>query len=86
MPPLYPCLYLLQGQSASVQTIHRPAPLKGTRVKRLTPALKSLPIDQDTGVRLDMDTAKCLKVYARYHGWKVVQQRDGDHLIIWRIG
>lgn len=69
-----------------MQTIRRQAPPKRVRTFRLTPKLKALPIDPDTGIRLDFDTARCLREYGVYHGWEVVQKRDGDHVIIWRIG
>ena len=68
------------------EIIRSPAPPKRLRTLRLTPELKALPIDPETGVKVDLETAKCLRSYARYHGWDIIQKRDGDHLIIWRIG
>ena len=69
-----------------MQEIRKPAPPKRVRVMRLTSKLKALPVDHDTGIRLDFDTARCLREYGVYHGWKVVQLKDGDHIIIWRVG
>lgn len=69
-----------------MQTIRQPAPPKRLRTFRLTPKLKALPIDPDTGIKLAPETARCLREYGVNHGWKVVQKRDGDHVIIWRVG
>ena len=66
--------------------VHQQAPPQRIHVTRLTPELKALPVDSKVGVRLDPDTVKCLRIYAKYHGWQVVQKRDGDSVIIWRIG
>lgn len=68
------------------EIIRQPAPPKRVRTVRLTPELKALPIDPETGVRVDYETAKCLRSYARYHGWDIIQKSDGATVIIWRIG
>lgn len=65
--------------------IKRAAPPQRIKVNRLTPELKALPIDHRTGIRLDTETAKCLRVFGRARGWTLVQERDGNSVIIWRI-
>ena len=68
------------------EIIRQPAPPKRAHKSRLTPKLKNLPIDPSTGIKLDRATANCLRSYAQYHDWKIIQQKDGDNTIIWRVG
>ena len=76
--------YILQMQ-LEIEKIQRQAPALNSKTPRMTDELKNLPVDLETAIRTDLPTALCLRLYAKRKGWKIVQQKEGDSILVWRV-
>ena len=67
-------------------TVVQAAPVRREHTKRLTDGLRAMPVDSNVAHRVDQATARCVRAYANFHGWKITQLKDGDSILIWRVG
>jgi hypothetical protein len=61
------------------------APSPRSHIPRMNDRLRSIPVDTANGWVMDPPTASCLVKYGSRRGWTLVQKRDGDRIIVWRI-
>lgn len=79
-------MHFMQNNDNGNGTVVQSAPVRREHVKRMTDALRAMPVDFNVAHRVDRATAGCLRIYARNNGWKITQKKDGDSLLVWRVG
>lgn len=61
-----------------------PIPKPRTHKSRLTAEAKNLQPQQNVICSSDK-SARCVRAYGKRKGWVVVQQKDGEHIRVWRL-
>jgi hypothetical protein len=69
----------------SITTVHAEAPPMKVHVKRLSEELRNMESNTNLGWEVDPQTAICIKALGRRRGWRMVQKKHGDKIVVWRI-
>jgi hypothetical protein len=84
LAPIYIGVYLI-GMQETIKQVAGVAPGVKEWKARLTEGLKNAQVDTLTAFQLDYPTVIAFRAYAIRKGWKIVQRKEGNNYLVWRV-